>query len=89
MNRKMFLASLGKTLAVGLGLGLLTSEKASATTAGCETRCFPVSGSCDSACCTGSPPCPTNLFHCITDCGYDFYQCYAQSCANAFCLNGC
>jgi hypothetical protein len=88
-DRRSFLGKLGKTLGVGLGLSLATSESALGRSGSCETQCHPVAGSCETACCTGNPPCPTNLFHCITACGYDYYQCMARSCGASFCLDGC
>ena len=89
-DRRSFLGQMGKTLAVGLGLGAFMSSSASASTTACAIFCSPVSGSCASACCSTTPPCPTKLFHCTTLCGYDYYQCMDHACSGfCFSQNAC
>ena len=84
-DRRSFLGKLGKTLAVGLGFGLVTSAGAAARTDACAIYCSPVGSSCSTACCD-NPPCSTNLFHCTTLCGYDYYQCMSHACSG-FCFS--
>ena len=81
-DRRSFLAQMGKTLVVGLGLGAIMSSTASASSDSCAIYCSPVSGSCDTAC----SPCSTKLFHCTTLCGYDYYQCLNHACSG-FCYS--
>jgi hypothetical protein len=89
-DRRSFLAQMGKTLAVGLGISAVTGAAASASTTTCAIFCSPVAGSCESACCQDPPPCPLKLFHCTTLCGYDYYQCMDHGCSGfCFSQNAC
>ena len=88
-DRKAFLAKLGKTLAVGLGFGLVVGTNASARTDTCAIFCSPVCGtySCANGTCPGVPACANNCFHCTTLCGYDYYDCLPNSCGGGFCYS--
>jgi hypothetical protein len=87
-DRRSFLAQLGKTLSVGLGLGLVAATSAEGATSACAITCYPVSGSCSSACCS-NPPCATHLFHCYANCGYNYYKCLSHSCVTYCASNVC
>ena len=78
-NRRAFLARLGKTLAVGLGFGLMSTSGASAKTNFCAIFCSPTS-------CT---PCGSGMYpyHCDTMCGYSFDDCLSHSSCSAFCFS--
>jgi hypothetical protein len=87
-DRRAFLGRLGKTLAVGLGFGLLTSGNASARTDVCAIFCSPACGySCSSGGCPGVPACSGNCFYCTTMCGYNYYDCLPNSCGGGFCYS--
>jgi hypothetical protein len=78
-NRRKFLGNLGKTLAVGLGVALVTSEPAFAQCDG--IICRPVGNNCSGepfGYCNGTL-CGGQCFHC-TGCGNDFYYCTSHSC---------
>jgi hypothetical protein len=77
-DRRSFLAQLGKTLTAALGVGLVASASARATTTVCAIFCQPANGC---AGCSGS-----NYFHCDTMCGYSFDACFDHSCS-AFCYS--
>jgi hypothetical protein len=81
-NRRAFLSKLGKTLAVGLGFGLMANATASGTSNNCETQCFPI-GDCSG--CTS----PDKYFHCHTVCGDDYNFCFSNRTCTTFCLAGC
>jgi hypothetical protein len=78
-DRKAFLGRLGKTLAVGLGFGLLTTGTASARTDTCAIFCTPTSCT---PCGSGSYP-----YHCTTLCGYSFDDCLSHSTCSSFCFS--
>jgi hypothetical protein len=79
-DRRAFLRRLGKTLAVGLGFGLITSGSASARTDVCGIWCSDM----------GQGGCPSGQtsHHCISSpCGYDYWECSAPG---SYCAcNGC
>ncbi len=74
-DRRSFIRKLGTTLAFGLGLGLLVTEKASAACDG--IICYPAPCNpgdfCQGVLCSG------NCFHCV-GCNEDFYLCSQHSC---------
>ena len=86
-DRRSFLTQLGKTLSVGLGLGLVAATSAKGTTSACAITCSPLQ-SCSTACCS-NPPCTLHLFHCTTNCGYSFNKCLAHSCTTYCFSNVC
>jgi hypothetical protein len=86
-DRRSFLGKLGKTLAVGLGFGLLTGERAGGTSNVCGIYCFVVS--CGSGTCNNQP-CSGNCFHCVsTPCGYDYWDCSTHACSSYCACPGC
>jgi hypothetical protein len=90
-DRRSFLGQLGKTVAVGLGLGLLTGSSASGRTDACAIYCYQACGySCSAGACPGQPACSGNCFHCVSGCGYDYYECQAHACSSyCFSPNAC
>jgi hypothetical protein len=78
-DRRAFLGRLGKTLAVGLGFGLLSSTSASGSSTACAIFCSPTSCT---HCATGKYP-----YHCTTLCGYSFNDCLSHSSCSSFCFS--
>jgi hypothetical protein len=80
-DRRTFLGKVGKTLAVGLGLGLMTSAGASATTDVCGIWCTDQG---PGSCCPGC-----HNFHCVSGpCGYEYDDCNSHTSSYCAC-NGC
>jgi hypothetical protein len=79
-SRRRFFGNLGKTLAVGLGVALVTSEPALAACDGIICHPYPGGGSCGGdPYCGGSTLCGGQCFHC-TGCGDDFMYCTSHTC---------
>jgi hypothetical protein len=79
-NRRSFLGKLGKTLAIGLGFGLIGGRGAWASTDACAIFCSPKSGCprCNTSNCTSTN---CHSFHCTTQCGYSFDACLNHGCS--------
>ena len=89
-NRRSFLRNLGKTLAVGVGFGLLTNANASGTTNVCGITCSVVSCGCGGAVCGDVGPCFGNCFYCVSGpCGYSYYECSAHPCTGFCACDNC
>lgn len=81
-DRRAFLGRLGKTLAVGLGFGLITSGSASARTDVCGIWCTDTGGQ-------GSCQSGQHSYHCVSSpCGYDYWTCEVPH-GNYCACNGC
>jgi hypothetical protein len=81
-NRRAFLGRLGKTIAVGLGFGLMTGHNALAKADVCGIWCTDTGSQ-------GSCPSGQNSYHCISSpCGYDYWTCEAPH-GNYCACNGC
>ena len=82
-DRRAFLRRLGKTLAVGVGLGLVTGgHNALATTNICGIWCTDTGSQ-------GSCPSGQHSYHCISSpCGYDYWTCETPH-GNYCACNGC
>ena len=80
-NRRSFLGQLGTMVAAGLGLRLLTSRSAEATTSACAIFCSQRCGTTpcgDAGTCGGGQ----NCFYCTTLCGYNFWACLSHGCSS-------
>jgi hypothetical protein len=85
-DRRRFLSTLGKTLAVGVGFGLAAAPRAFGRADVCGIWCSYVSTNCD---CNGTH-CDNNCFHCVsTQCGYDYWECSTQSGSYCACQGCC
>ncbi len=82
-DRRSFLGKLGKTLAIGLGFGLLTSASASGTTNSCAIWCEAHCGGPECGTCGSGEYC----YFCRTQCGYDFWSCLSHSPCGSFCFS--
>ena len=80
-DRRAFIGRLGKTLAAGLGFGLLASGNAFGKADVCGIWCTDMG--------QGSCPSGQHSYHCVSSpCGYDYWDCEART-GNYCACNGC